>query len=445
MPTLRSMTLDAQTFYDLEIFAGQRGDTGVFDLIDVTRTSLGRQALIARLRHPPTASEDVAAVQQALGFLRDHPVPYPLDNTQMSAIDKYLRSSIEVSVWEGPASRLATISSVLRHDGLRTELSRGVAAASKFVIRFREYCGQTLANDPGDLLTRMLKSAAAAGDEVLALGGGAGGRGQLWSIVKRDAVIRGRCRDRMRRLVEAAAEVDALQSMAKFGAERGYCLPELAADRGVFAADGLAHPLVENAVGNHVSLDGSANVIYLTGPNMAGKTTFLKAIGVAQFLAQSGMLAPAKKLEFSPVDTLFAALNTSDDLSGGVSYYLAEVRRMKEAAKCLAAGQSALMLFDEAFKGTNVRDATEATRLVVASCAGIRGSRFVFSSHLAELSEVLAAKGVAQRSFAGEIKNGEPCYDYRIREGASNQRMGLYLLEQEGVLALLGDAVGGNT
>jgi len=170
---------------------------------------------------------------------------------------------------------------------------------------------------------------------------------------------------------------------------------------------------------------------------MAGKTTFLKAIGISVVLAQAGMRVPAKALSFSPFDCLITGISTKDSLSEGVSYYLAEVRRIKEAANRLVEGKRSLLLFDEAFKGTNVLDASEATRLVIESCAAITGSAFVFSSHLSELATSLAAQGIKQLSFSGDIENGQPSYSYEIQEGASDQRMGLHLLKQEGVLELL--------
>lgn len=113
---------------------------------------------------------------------------------------------------------------------------------------------------------------------------------------------------------------------------------------------------------------------------------------------------------------------------------------MKQAAELVAGSRRSLVLIDEAFRGTNVLDATEATRLVVAGFGAVGGCTCLFASHLAALGPDLAAHGVVLKSFVGDVRDGVTSFDHRLRDGFSDQRFGLLLLEQEGVLKLLASA-----
>ncbi|HEX2188288.1 MAG TPA: hypothetical protein VHG51_05285 [Longimicrobiaceae bacterium] len=113
---------------------------------------------------------------------------------------------------------------------------------------------------------------------------------------------------------------------------------------------------------------------------------------------------------------------------------------MKEAALLLREGKRMFMVLDEMFRGTNVRDAHDATRAVVAAFARSRNGLFLVSSHLAELAEDFApVPSIQLRCFDAEIRDGSPAYDYTLKDGFSTQRLGLLLLEQERVLDLLRD------
>ena len=179
-------------------------------------------------------------------------------------------------------------------------------------------------------------------------------------------------------------------------------------------------------------------MVFLTGPNMAGKTTYLRSVALVVILAQAGMGVPASRVRLSPVEALFTSLNPSDNLRAGLSYFLAEVLRVKAAATILAEGSRALVIFDEVFKGTNVRDALDASAEVILGFARARRSGFIFSSHLAELVDVLKANpAIRFCCFDGEIDHGVPHYSYELKAGVSDKRFGLLLLRQAEVPELI--------
>jgi DNA mismatch repair ATPase MutS len=121
-----------------------------------------------------------------------------------------------------------------------------------------------------------------------------------------------------------------------------------------------------------------------------------------------------------------------------LSYFLAEVHRVKAAATILAEGRRALVLFDEVFKGTNLHDALDASAEVILGFARARRSGFIFSSHLTELVGALEANPAIRFCFFdGDIVRGAPHYTYELSEGVSAKRFGLLLLRQAQVPELM--------
>jgi DNA mismatch repair ATPase MutS len=187
-----------------------------------------------------------------------------------------------------------------------------------------------------------------------------------------------------------------------------------------------------------VRLNGGEPIVFLTGPNMSGKTTYLKSVALAVLFAQVGMGVPARKMRLTPVESLFTSLNPSDNLRSGLSYFFAEVLRVKAAATLLAEGKRALVIFDEVFKGTNVRDARDASAEVILGFAKARRSGFIFSSHLVELVDTLAVnRAIRFCCFDGDIVDGVTHYGYELRDGVSEKRFGLLLLRQAQVPELI--------
>lgn len=409
--------------------------------IDKTRTKLGSQALKARIRSPYVGVSEIRQLQECLEFLRTHAQPVPFDDELLHGVDRYRRSNIEISERARSGRTFAVLQLAIRHREVLGELSRGIIFTGTLATRLVGFCSTLIARNPGNYLNELLRDTAEVAAEIAAVASEFGGA--PWRVTRQDAQLRGSQAENLRQLVESAAQIDALTAMAAFGQGLDFCIPELVDGNLHFEAVGLWHPLLAKPIGNAVRLDGDSHVIFLTGPNMAGKTTFLKSVGVAQVLAQVGLLVPAKALRFTPVEAVFTAINTSDDIGRGVSYYLAEVQRVRQAAQLLADGRRALVLLDEAFRGTNVLDATEATRSVICACARLTDSSFIFASHLAELGPELGACGVALRAFSGDVRDGVPVYEYRMHEGVSDQRLGLLLLKQERVLDLLAEAAQG--
>lgn len=245
----------------------------------------------------------------------------------------------------------------------------------------------------------------------------------------------------MDRLLQLIYEVDALVSMADVTSKYGYVMPSIEEGPLRVQAEGLVHPFVENAVANPVNLDQDHRVLFLTGPNMAGKTTYLRAFATAFYLAHLGMGVPARSFHFVPAQRLFSSISLNDNLRDGVSYFRAEALRVKAIATAIAEGYRVVALMDEPFKGTNVKDAVDASLAILQRFAVKKDCLFMFSSHLIELSEQLNNTGQIDCCYF-EAEEGEKRlrFDYTLRRGVSSQRLGMRVLREEGVFSLLDES-----
>jgi hypothetical protein len=192
-----------------------------------------------------------------------------------------------------------------------------------------------------------------------------------------DQLARDSARSLLREIVSHLGTLEAMWSFGVAAAEHGWSYPRPAAQ---LRAVGLVHPFLGRAaVGNDLHLGNETRVCFVTGPNMAGKSTFLKAVALATVLAHSGCGVPAASMEFPIVRTIFSSVQIADNIGAGESFYLAEVRRIKSLAAALRDHHSAIAVLDEPFRGTNVHDAAEATLAVIARlvithrCPRLRG------------------------------------------------------------------------
>ena len=243
----------------------------------------------------------------------------------------------------------------------------------------------------------------------------------------------------MREGIATLGEVEALQSLATSTSLPGWSQPEFVESPDfLLEAEAAFHPLLPGATPNPVRLGRDDPLVFLTGPNMAGKTTYLRTVALLVVLAQMGARVPARNVRLAPVEALLTSLSPTDDLSAGVSFFVAEINRVKEAASLVASGRRALVLFDEVFKGTNVKDALEATTLVIQGFARAPRTGSIFSSHLSGLAGVLGDNAAIRlRRFDGDVVDGSPSFSYRLESGVSDRRVGMLLLEQAEVPELL--------
>ncbi|MGZ5287457.1 MAG: MutS-related protein, partial [Flavisolibacter sp.] len=203
-------------------------------------------------------------------------------------------------------------------------------------------------------------------------------------------------------------------------------------------AEGLFHVMLSRPVAYDLVLEPNQNFLFLTGANMAGKSTLIKALGSSVFLAHIGMGVPAKNMELTLFDGLLSNINVADNIAKGESYFFNEVQRIKNTIYKINDGKKWLVLIDELFKGTNVQDAMKCSLTVIKGLIKIKNSLFILSTHLYEIGEELKDyPNIAFKYFETNVMDDQLDFSYQLKEGISNDRIGYVILRREKVVEML--------
>ena len=428
------LLLDAQTLKDLEIFSAQNQGASLFEFCNLTQTEGGAKVLRQRMERPWSKPQRIQATQQAIAFILAHRRAF---NGLPSA---YITEILPIVTQENPFEfGLGAFALRANHARYYSNIVRGAQNTCRLILALRRLLAQAeLASPTGDLAPAFSEMQALLARPRFALIPEQLFAGRTWKMLRMDQVFRIHEKATIARLLQLIYEIDALIAMADVTADQGFVLPDIIQGSLSVHAEGLTHPFVQQAVPNAVALNQACRVLFLTGPNMAGKTTYLRAFATALYLAHLGMGVPATRFAFVPTQRLFSSLSLSDDLRSGVSYFRAEALRVKAVAQAIADGFHVVALMDEPFKGTNVKDAFDASLAILARFAARENCLFMFSSHLIELSDRLSTTGqIDCHYFEADERDGRLRFDYQLRPGVSRQRLGMRVLEEEGVFDLL--------
>ena len=243
-----------------------------------------------------------------------------------------------------------------------------------------------------------------------------------------------------RSLLQRIYQLDTYISVARLARDRGFAFAEaLPKEQHTVRLEGVYHPHVRGAVPNTLEITPDSNLIFLTGANMAGKSTFMKSLGIALFLAHMGLPVPAAKMVFSVRDGIYTTINLPDDLGMGASHFYAEVLRVKKIARELSLSKSLFVIFDELFRGTNVKDAYEATIALTEAFAGRRDSMFIISTHIIEAGDILKERctNINFVYLPTRMQGEVPVYTYTLEAGITADRHGMVIINNEGILEIL--------
>ena len=254
-----------------------------------------------------------------------------------------------------------------------------------------------------------------------------------------DYCIRNKYNAEIKKLIQFIGELDVYIAVSEVARERGFSYARaVAKEANVFRAENLRHPCIGKAIGNTIRMQKGSNVIFLTGANMAGKSTWMKSIGIGMYLAHIGFPVAADAMEFSVREGIYSSINVADNINLGYSHFYAEVVRVKNAALAAATGQHLLLMFDELFKGTNVKDAYDGTLAVSRGFAEYNNCLFIVSTHIIEVGEELKDLPNVQFNFMPTLlENNVPRYTYHLQEGITVDRQGMMIIENEGIIDLI--------
>jgi DNA mismatch repair ATPase MutS len=235
---------------------------------------------------------------------------------------------------------------------------------------------------------------------------------------------------------EVLAEFDALSSLANYHFNfPGHIFPSPYIDAIIDTRD-LGHPLIHSRerVTNDFSIKTAREFVIITGANMAGKSTFLRTLGVNLVLAMCGAPVCASEFRFK-VTGLFTSMRTSDSLQKHESYFYAELKRLKELIRKLDGKENIFILLDEILKGTNSADKQKGSRAILEKLIKLGGTG-VIATHDLELAkyEKRYPANIKNKCFEVEIDGSEIRFDYKLSDGITRKMNATLLMKQMGIL-----------
>ncbi|MDR1881407.1 MAG: hypothetical protein LBR26_01315 [Prevotella sp.] len=439
---------DSQTLKDLEIFDTVRDGKSVFGLFNFTQCYGGRRMLYQFLSNPLTDLDEIKERRDtAVYFQKYLPSGLDVDKDSLNFTEYYIRHGdcqARIPTWFTALERM-----VMDRISTNTEyylVKKGVGSTVGLLKRIYEFSCIPANKPEGNSCPGLLKKnnekilkvfARPEYAEIMELKR----KISSYDSCRLDYMFRCTHRQDILFFLDIVYEYDAFLSIAKAADKYGFSYAEmLPANENSLEIDGLFHPFVEEAIPNDISIGKPSNLLFISGPNMAGKSTFLKALGLSVYLAHAGFPVPAKKMKLSTLSGLCTTINISDNLSSGYSHFYAEVMRIKEVARQLKTHGNMLAIFDELFRGTNVKDAYDGTLAVVNAFTNIKNSFFVVSSHIVEVAKELESnRNIGFSCFEILERDGRPVYTYKLKDGVSEVRLGMYIIWKENLIEAINE------
>lgn len=246
--------------------------------------------------------------------------------------------------------------------------------------------------------------------------------------------LREKVKTYLRPLQEAAlviSQVDVLQGFAELSDRQGYVRPKMSSDGSVHIKNGR-HPVVEKIVGageyvaNDVHMEQGRNMLLITGPNMSGKSTFMRQAALISIMSQTGCFVPAEEAELPIFDQVFTRIGAADDLASGQSTFMVEMLETNYALS--HASKNSLILLDEIGRGTSTYDGMALAQAIIEYIHESIGAKTMFSTHYHELTTIADSLPHLQNVHVRAIEEeGQIVFLHKVEEGSADESYGIHV------------------
>jgi len=439
--TIITMQIDKTSFSDISIFHHEE-EFSIFHKLNFTRTTGGKEWLRKFFTEPHSDLKRILGTQKVIRTLMEHVKDWPTDitNGTILMMDKFMDYSLD-PIGDNSGFFNSILYKWLHSEdyamvkysvGHFADFYRGIKNIASLLeeldlpanIKFYiDRINRVLKETPVQKLSESLPKQKFSTRENLYFG----------------YHLRGRYRTDTLELIDVFSRLDAWYSMAVAVKTYNLSFPEFTEqETPMVAAKGLYHILLPNPVAYDLQMDPQQNFLFLTGANMAGKSTLIKSVGSAVFLAHIGMGVPAQEMKLTIFDGLLSNINVVDNIAKGESFFFNEVQRIKNTIEKINDGKKWLVLIDELFKGTNVQDAMKCSTTVIKGLIKMKNSLFILSTHLYEIGEELKVyPNIVFKYFETDVQDDQLNFSYQLKEGISNDRIGYVILKKEKVVEML--------
>ncbi|MDR2003108.1 MAG: MutS-related protein [Dysgonomonas sp.] len=438
-----SFIIDKQTIDDLNIFP-KNGKNSVFNIYNNTQTRGGSILLEEMFRHPLDNLDVINKRQAIIRYFYKLQIDFPFHGSIFDAIEYYLSNTDTRTQINASENKLKKqLQRLIQTDTEFQAIQKSILGLIDVINILDDFLKGMTSGELADTdISEIEDVKRIISDEKLQFVKSESGTKKL-SLEKAeiyDTIFRYDMNKDMRKILSFIYKLDIYISLAKVAQKKDLAFAEAQpADNNILDMKGLFHPLLTSPKANTIKVISENNVIFLTGANMAGKSTFMKSFGIAVFLAHLGFPVPAEEMTFSIRNGMYTTINLPDNLNQGYSHFYAEVLRLKKIAGNINHYKNMIVIFDELFRGTNVKDAYDATIAITEAFAENRNSIFIISTHIIESADILKERcsNINFVYLPTGIEDGKPKYTYTLSQGITNDRHGMMIINNENILDIL--------
>jgi DNA mismatch repair protein MutS len=435
------MEIDSTTFEDLSLFSHEE-EYSIFHKLDFTRTRGGKDRLLNLFNHPGNELNRIRETQKILALIFKNAGEWPLSisNGTILMMERFYETAVD-DIPQGHNLTGAYLYQLF-HKPDYSLVRYSVGHFADFVRGMKDLINLFDMAECPPMLSSLLERAERLldHDTIQSLARTApGAKLNPVQVVNYGHYVRERFKSQALELIDIYGRLDAWYSMAMAMRQYNLSFPVFVEQEEPYVElRSLYHILLPAPVSYTIQLNRETNFLFLTGANMAGKSTFIRAVGVAVFLAHLGMGVPAEEMRLSLFDGILSNINVMDNITKGESYFFNEVQRIRDTLIKISGQKKWLVLIDELFKGTNVQDAMKCSTTVIKGLIRIRNSLFILSTHLYEIGEELSVyPNISFKYFETAVKDEQLDFSYQLKDGISNDRLGYLILKREKVVEML--------
>lgn len=433
--------IDKQTLSDLEIFSSNNNQKSLFNIFNQTCTIEGAATLKLIFNNPLTDVYLISERIKLIEYLQKSNLVFNLDKESIDFIEYYLRQNNRP---KKPTLLFKLQKIIEDYINPTRELylkRRGVKEVLE-MIAYLEIIFSQLELKLNFIFLERLNNLIISLKHNKFIGTYLSQKSIKLTSAKLsvfDFEIREIELNKIKELLTLIYEFDAYFAVAKTAKKYSLSYPNISNDENKkIEIKGLKHIFIDKAVSNNIFISTDKNVSFITGVNMAGKSTLLKSIAVAVYLSHLGFPVPAEEMKTSLFNGLSTTINIADNLSEGYSHFYNEVRRLKDVAEKIDKSKNMLVIFDELFRGTNIKDAHEASVSIINAFSKIKNCLFLVSTHIIEVAEDLNQnKNIDFNFLETKMINGKPSFSHKLKAGITAERMGFWIIQNEGILDIL--------
>ena len=423
---------DKQTYADLNVTGNVYGEQALCSLFLKAETKKGKSLMLDWIMHPLSDWEEICKRQEAIAW--DFLPELPLNEEELDFIEYYLEYREQIRGANILLSCATIIDRLVRYDPNRYVVSRGVKLVFLMLHRLEKWTIAAGGNMPqllketADKVQELLSGSEFG--EVLEQTSGEERRLSNYTIDKYDYLFRRTRLLSLKELLSVLYLLDVCRTAHRVAKEKNFCCTPKVVETMDFSVEGVVHPFVKNVRENNWVMS-RGNISIFTGSNMAGKSTTLKALTLAVWLAHCGLPVPVKSMVCPLYEGIYTSINLPDSLRDGRSHFMAEVLRIKEVMQKALTGKRCLVVLDEMFRGTNAKDAFEASLAVNELLKRFSCCHFLISTHILEYAKAFEKDPACCFYYmeAEIIDDAFVCH-HRLLQGISEARVGYWVVKK---------------